>query len=163
MLAGLLTHLPLFFSLLSFPLTRGTLAPVAGGNTSSFRSLLVAHRHRLGDHSYCKHTGTSQTPVWTSCSGHLPGCYQGRSPCTGPALSLSFGHLSVPCSAGGQQVGKALGLSAPASLERGDQTLPAPLGSKSTRWESEPSLGLRADGPSLRGPDPFSTQVASEE
>lgn len=72
-------------------------APVAGGNASSFRSLLLAHRHRLEDHSYCKQTGTSHTPVWTSCSGHLLWvCCQGRSPCTGPPLSLSFGHLSGP-------------------------------------------------------------------
>lgn len=54
--AGLLVHsLAFVFLLIPFPPRQRNFsvvtAPVGGGNASSFGSLLVAHRHRLEDHS----------------------------------------------------------------------------------------------------------------
>lgn len=65
MLACLFTRLPLFFSLFPFPLARGTSvwSLLQLLVAMLLVSLLVSHRHRLEDHSYCKQTGTSHTPV----------------------------------------------------------------------------------------------------
>lgn len=121
-------------------------------------------RHSLEEHSYCKQTGTSHNRLRLLLRAPALRLLSGQKPCTGPVLTLRFGPLSGPCSAGGQQVSKALGLFAPASLVRGDQTATT----SRRHWVPKAqggnlSLLLQADGPSLRGPDPFSTQVASEE
>lgn len=113
---------------------------------------LLAHRHGLEGHGHCKQTGTCHTGAWTcgpvTCSGLaaraqvpvLPRrCHPGLVTCPVPASCPV--QFCGPC--WGQQMGKALGLSAPAGPGRAvtrhcPDFSAAPLASKSTRWESEP-------------------------
>lgn len=106
-----------------------------------------------------------------SCSGHLLRlCCQDRSSCTGPALSFRFGHLSCPCQLPsailpalleGRKWVKPWGcLLQPALVVRWPDTATT----SRRHWVPKAQGGnlspvLQADGPSLRGPDPFSIQV----
>lgn len=173
-LSRVLAHWPLFFSFIPFPLARGI--PVWSLLQSLVAMLLVsAYSWWLtgtGERTPLLQTDRYQSHSCSdSRSGHLLRlCHQDRSSCTGPALSPRFGHSSCPCQLPrailpalleGRRWVKPWGcLLQPALVERWPDTATT----SRRHWVPKAQGGnlspvLQADGPSLRGVDPFSIQV----